>query len=218
MEKSFKFGNSEFGKFRLKKSDDTGHFGNHSYNRVINNLSVRSLTSFKGELNMATRLHLHVRTTTKIISGYSNSMEYCIVFYLGIVDYLNGDLVGQRDLKHSIGRISGEAETTDFPSEEYNLDESMFIGTIKVTQKRQSLIPCLIRLQTLNACPLVISQTNNIAPNSLGFPRADVPWGGHFHHQKWGNRQVRQRRGIGESRVARANGQVRNADCCRHLQ
>lgn len=178
MEKSFKFGVSELGEFRLKKSDDTGHFGNHSYNRVINNLSVRSLTSFKSELNMATRLHLHVRTTTKIIGGYS--MEYCIVFYLDIVDYLNGDLVGQRDLKHSIGRISGEAETTDFPSEEYNLDESMFIGTIKVTQKRQSLIPCLIRLQTLNECPLVISQTNSIAPDSLGFPRADVPWGGSY--------------------------------------
>jgi len=167
-------GNSESGKLRFKKNDDAHHFGNHGFKRVINNLSVRSLTSLKSELQMATRLHLHFRTTTEIIDGYS--IEYCIVFYLNFVDYLNGDLGGQRDLKNSISGISGETETIDFANEEYSLDESMFIGTIKVTKKRQSLIPCLIRLQPLDACLLVVSQTNPITSNALGFSRSDVPW------------------------------------------
>lgn len=175
MEKSFKFRNPEFGKFRFKKSNTTSHFGNHGYNRAIDNLSVRSLASFKSELNMATRLHLHLRTKTQILDGYP--MEYCIVFYLNIVDCLNWDMVGQWNLKYGIGSINGEAETFDFASEENNLDESMFIGTIEVTKKRKSRIPCLIRLQTMNDCPLVIGQTNSINPDSFGFSWADVPWG-----------------------------------------
>lgn len=175
MDNSLEFGNPEFGKFRFKKSNTMSHFGNHGYNRVIDNLSVRSLASFKSELNMATRLHLHLRTKTQILDGYP--VEYCIVFYLNIVDCLNWDMVGQRNLKYGIGSINGEAETFDFASEENNLDESMFIGTIEVTKKRKSRIPCLIRLQTMNDCPLVIGQTNSINPDSFGFSRADVPWG-----------------------------------------
>jgi len=148
MKDSFEGRNSEFNKLRFKKSNSTIHFRKHSDKRVIDNLSVRSLASLKREFDDATRLHLHIRTTTEIIDGYS--IEYCIVFYFNIIDCLNRDMVGQRDLKPGVGSISGEAETIDFTSESNNLDESMFIGTINISEKRQRRIPCLIWLQTLN--------------------------------------------------------------------
>jgi len=52
----------------------------------------------------------------------------------------------------------------------------MFVGIVNISEKRQRRVPCLIRLQTLNDCPLIASQTNPVGPNSLGCSWPDILW------------------------------------------
>ncbi len=174
LKESFKTRNSEAKELRFKKKDDALHFGKHSNNRIINNLSIRSITSFESELNNAPRVHLHIRTTTEIVDGYS--IEYCVIFYFGIMDCLNGNLIGQWNLEQSIGSICLDTKAINVSFEENNLDESMFIGSINISEKRQRRIPCLIRLQELNECPLVLGQTEFTGPQSSSSSGSDIPW------------------------------------------
>lgn len=167
MDKSLKFRGSKFSKLRLKKNNGTEHFGKYSINRVINNLSVRSLTTLKSEVDTGIRLHAHTRATTETIEGYPS--EYCAVFYLGIADSLNRDLVWQRNFKQSISGISGDTDFFDITNEGNNLDKPMFVGVINISEKGQRTIPCLIRLQALDRCPLSATQSFDVIPDSLSF-------------------------------------------------
>ena len=56
----------------------------------------------------------------------------------------------------------------------------MFIGITNISEKRQRRVPCLIRLQTLDDCPLVVGQANAIAFNALGFSGSDIGWTSRF--------------------------------------
>jgi hypothetical protein len=134
---------------------------------------VRSLATLKSEVYGGIRLHAHLRATTETIEGYPS--EYCAVFYLSVVDSLNRDLAWQRDFKQSTSSISGDTEFFDITNEGDNLDKSMFVGIINISEKRQRRVPCLIRLHTLDDCPLIVSQTNAIASNAFGSYRSDIP-------------------------------------------
>jgi hypothetical protein len=52
----------------------------------------------------------------------------------------------------------------------------MFVGIINISEKRQRRIPCLIWLQTLNDCSLIVSQTNLVGSNTLGSSWPDIFW------------------------------------------
>jgi len=160
-------------KFGFEEGNSARCFRKHSIDRFINNLSVRSPATLKSEAYGGIRLHAYLRATTETIEGYPS--EYCAVFYLSVVNCLNRDLVWQRDFKQSTSSIGGDPEFLDITNEGDNLDKSMFVGIINVSEKGQRRVPCLIRLQTLDDCPLIVSQTNPIASNALGCYGADIP-------------------------------------------
>ena len=168
------FRSAKTSKFGFEEGNRARCFRKHSVDRFINNLSVRSLATLKSEVYGGIRLHAHLRATTETIEGYPS--EYCAVFYLSVVDSLNLDLAWQRDFKQSTSSISGDTEFFDITNEGDNLDKSMFVGIINISEKRQRRVPCLIRLQTLDDCPLIVSQTNPIVSNALGFSGTDIPW------------------------------------------
>lgn len=168
------FRSAKTSKFGFEEGNSARCFRKHSVDRFINNLSVRSLATLKSEVYGGTGLHAHLRATTETIEGYPS--EYCAVFYLSIVDSLNLDLAWQRDFNQSTSSINGDTEFFDITNEEDNLDKSMFVGIINISEKRQRRVPCLIRLQTLDDCPLIVSQTNPIAPNALGLSGTDIVW------------------------------------------
>ncbi len=165
MNNSFKFRSPEFGEFRFKQNDGTRNFRKHSIDRVINNLSVCSLATLKSEVDTGIRLHAHIRATTETIEGYPS--EYCAVFYLGIADSFNRDLGWQRNFKQSISGISGDTDFFDITNEGNNLDKPMFVGVINISEKGQCSIPCLIRLQALNSCPLNIAQSFDVSSGAF---------------------------------------------------
>jgi len=168
------FRSAQNSKFGFEEGNSARCFGKHRIDRFINNLSVRSLATLKSEVYSGIRLNAHLRAATETIEGYPS--EYCAVFYLSVVNSLNWDLAWQRDFKQSTSSISGDTEFFDITNEGDNLDKSMFVGIINISEKRQGRVPCLIRLQTLDDCPLIDSQTNTIAPNALGFSGPDITW------------------------------------------
>lgn len=96
------------------------------------------------------------------------------------MDSLNRDLGWQRDFKQSSSSICSETEICDVTNEEDNLNKSMFIGVIDISEERQGRIPCPVWLQTVNDCPLIVGQTNAIASKSLGFSGSDIGWTSRF--------------------------------------
>lgn len=52
----------------------------------------------------------------------------------------------------------------------------MFVGIINISEKRQRGVPCLIGLQTLNDCPLIVSETNPVDSKTLGSYWPDIFW------------------------------------------
>ena len=168
------FRSAKTSKFGFEEGNSARCFRKHSVDRFINNLSVRSLATLKNEVYGGIRLHAHLRATTETIEGYPS--EYCAVSYLSVVDSLNQDLAWQRDFKQSTSGISGDTEFFDITNEGDNLDKSMFVRSINISEKRQRRVPCLIRLQTLDDCSLIVSQTNLIASNALGFFETDILW------------------------------------------
>lgn len=157
MDKSLKVKRSQVRKLWLKERDGTKSFTQHSVDGDVNKLSVCSLATFKSKFNSDFRLHVHLSAPTKTIEGYPT--QYCAVFYPSIVDSSNQYLFRHRDFEQSLSRVSGNSDALDITHEENNLNKSMFIGVINVSEKRQRTIPCLIRLQTLNSCPLNIGQS-----------------------------------------------------------
>ncbi len=157
MDKSLEHRHSKTGKLRLKERDGTKSFKQHSIERNVNKLSVCGLTTLKRVFDSGTRLHCHLRATTETIEGYPR--EYCAVFYLGIIDSLNQQSTRHRDLNQSSSRVSNDTDSFDFSHLNDDLDKAMFIGVINVSEERQRRIPCLIRLQALDSCPLDIGQS-----------------------------------------------------------
>jgi len=153
------FRSAKTNKFRFEEGNSARYFRKHSVDRFMNNLSVCSLATLKSKFNSDLRLHVHSRATTETIEGYPS--EYCTVFYLSMFDSLNQYLFRQRNLEQSPSRVDGNSDTFDVTNEENNLNKTMFIGVINVSEKRQCTIHCLIRLQTLDCCPLSIGQSFN---------------------------------------------------------
>ena len=148
------FRSAKTSKFGFEERNSARCFRKHSVDRFINNLSVRGAATLKSEVYGGTGLHSHFRATTETIERYT--CEYCAIFYPNVVDSLNRDLAWQRDFKQSTSSICGETEVCDITNEEDNLNESMFIGIINISEERQHRIRCFIRLQTLNDCPLIV--------------------------------------------------------------
>lgn len=169
---------AETGKFRLAEGNSTRCFTKHSVDRFINDLTVCSLAALKSEVYGGIRLHAHLGATTETVDAYPS--EYCPVFYLTFVDSLNRDSAWQRDFKQSTSSISGDTEFLDITNEGDNLDKSMFVGIINISEKRQRRVPCLIRLQTLDYCPLIVGQTDPTAANAFGFHGANICWTSRF--------------------------------------
>ena len=172
------FRSAKTSEFRFEEGNSARCFSKHSVDRFINNLPVCSLGTLKNEVYGGIGLHAHLHATTETIEGYPS--EYCAVFYLSVVDYLNGDLAWRRDFKQSTSSISGDTEFLDIAHTGDNLHNSMFIGTTDISEKRQCRIPCLIRLKTLDDCLLIVSQTNPIASNALGLFGTDTSWTSRF--------------------------------------
>lgn len=135
-------------------------FRQHTIDSKFDNLSVRSFATIKGEFNSGLRFHVHLGSATKTIEGYP--CQYCAVFYLGAFDNINPYLFRQGGFNQGISCISGHLEGLNITNKENNLDETMFIGIINIPEKRQRSIPCLIRLQALDSCPLNICQSADI--------------------------------------------------------
>ena len=54
----------------------------------------------------------------------------------------------------STGLSNGDFEVCNAPDKGDDLNKTMFIGIINVSKKRKRRIPCIVRLQALNSCPL----------------------------------------------------------------
>jgi len=168
------FRSAKTSKFGFEEGNSAGCFRKHSVDRFINNLSVSSLATLKSEVYGSMRLNTHLCATTESIEWYPS--EYCAVLYLSVVDSLNRDLAWQRDFEQSTSSISGDTEFFDITNEKDNLGKSMFVGIINISEKRQGRVPCLIRLQTLDDCPLIVSQTNHITSTAFGLYGTDILW------------------------------------------
>ncbi len=163
MDKSLECRNPEFSKFGLKESDSARNFGNHSVYRWFDRFPVSSLATLKDMVNDGSRLHTHFRTFGVSSVGYPS--EYCAVFYLGSTSKLRRYVL-QRDYK-STGLSNGNLEVCNTPDKGDDLNETMFVGIINVSKKRKRRIPCLIRLQALDSCPLNIAQSFDVPSSSF---------------------------------------------------
>jgi len=172
------FGSAKISKFGFEEGNSARRFRKHSVDRFIDNLPVRSLGTLKNEVYGGIRLHAHLRATTETIEWYPS--EYCAVSYLSVMDYLDGDLGWQRDLKQSTSSISGDTEFLEIANSGDNLHNSMFIGITNISEKRQRRVPGVVRLQTLDDCALIVSQDNAIASNAFGLSRTDISWTSRF--------------------------------------
>ena len=172
------FRSAKAGKFGFEEGNGARRFGKHSVDRLMDNLSISSAATFKGEIYGATGLYSQLRTTTENIERYP--CQYCSIFYPGVVDSLNRDFAWQRDFKQSSTCICSETEICDITNEEDNLNESMFIGVIDISEERQGRVACTIWLQTANDCPLIVGETDAIAPNTPGSSGSDIAWTGLF--------------------------------------
>ena len=158
MDKSLKIRHSEFSKFRLKESNGTINFKEHRIKRDVNKLPVGSLATLKRKFDSGIRLHVHLRARTETIEGYPS--EYCATFYLGMVDSLKTYLPRDRNFNPSLCSVGSNTDSLDITYKENNLNETMFVGVVNISEKGQRSVPCLIRLQALNNCPLNVSQSS----------------------------------------------------------
>jgi hypothetical protein len=154
-------------KFGFKEGNSTGCFSKHGVDTSINNLPVCSLAALKTKFNSELRLHVHLGATTETIEGYP--ANYCVVFYLGMLGSPKHYASWQGDIEQGFSGVGGNPEAPEVADAENDGNETMFIGVINVSEKRQRVIPCLIRLQTLDCCPLGIGQSvDNIFANIAG--------------------------------------------------
>ena len=140
---------------------------NHSITRGVNEFRVCSLTPSSDMCLRVVRLHTHLRAPTETIEGYPS--EYCAVFYTDIFQDVNRYPEWYRDLNHSPSLVGGNTNSVNISCKTDYLNETMFIGVINISKKGQRSIPCLIRLQALNSCPLNITQSFDGVPGSISF-------------------------------------------------
>jgi hypothetical protein len=166
------FRSAKSSKFGFEEGNSARCFRKHSVDRFMNNLSVRGAATLKSEVYSGTGLHPHFCATTETTQRYP--CEYCAIFYPGVVDSLDQDLAWRRDFKQSTSSICGETEVCDIADEEDNLNESMFIGIVNISEERQRRIPRFIWLQTLNDCTLIVGESNPLASDTLGTCGSDI--------------------------------------------
>ena len=163
MDKSLECRNPEFGEFGFKKSNSARNFRNHSVYRWFDRFPVSSLAALKDIFNGDFRLHTHLRTFGVTAIGYPS--DYCAVFYLGATSKLRRHML-QRDYK-SIRLSNSDPEVSNTTEKGDDLNKTMFVGIVNVSKKRKRRIPCLIRLQALDRCPLNIAQSFDVASGSF---------------------------------------------------
>lgn len=151
---------------RFKQDNTTRDFSNHRFNRWCNKLSIGSLTTIKGDVKDGLTVHVHLRPGCKTPMGCAG--EYCATFYLtNSLDLIFNGRYRKKDLCVRLVKLNPEFFNNRIDSN--NSDKSMFIGVINVSEKGECFLPCLVRLQTLDCCPLNISQaSDSIFPDVPG--------------------------------------------------
>ena len=149
------FGSARTSKFWLKEGDSARCFRKHSIDR--------------SKLNSDFRLYVHSGGTAEIGERYPTN--YCTMFYFSMFNSLNQHFFRQRNTEQSPSLVNGNTNAFEVTNEKKDWYKTMFIGVINVSEKRQRTIPCLIRLQLLDCCPLSIGQSfNGILTNVLTSP------------------------------------------------
>ncbi len=129
---------------------------NHGSKRRFKFFPIGSLAALEDIVKDNVRLHTHLRAPCVTVVGYPS--EYCAVFYLGTTDYLSRNvlLCGQHERACRLVDCDTNLPNTTVNSDDLN--KTVFVGVINVSEKGQRSLPCLVRLQPLNICPLNATQ------------------------------------------------------------
>ncbi len=162
MNKLFEFRDSELGEFGLKQFEDSSDLKNYSTQSRSNMFPIGSFASAKDKLDIGCRLHTHLRTKTAAIKGYPSNC--CAIFYFDrLTQYLNGDSRRHRDFELGCNWGRSHYKPVNINHKTDNLNKTMFVTVINISENRQRRIFCPVRLQAPDDCFLSVGQSTDVS-------------------------------------------------------